>query len=86
MLARAFQKSRSRFCLVSFSSDWLFPTAESRSIVHALNASGASVSFVEIDTDKGHDAFLLDVPELLATTSGFLEAAARARGIDGDQQ
>jgi homoserine O-acetyltransferase len=86
VLARAFQKSRSRFCLVSFSSDWLFPTAESRSIVHALNASGASVSFVEIDTDKGHDAFLLDVPELLATTSGFLEAAARARGIDGDQQ
>ena len=86
VLARAFQKSRSRFCLVSFSSDWLFPTAESRSIVHALNASGASVSFVEIDTDKGHDAFLLDVPELLATTSGFLEAAARARGIDGDRQ
>jgi homoserine O-acetyltransferase len=86
VLAKAFQKSRSRFCLVSFSSDWLFPTAESRSIVHALNASGASVSFVEIDTDKGHDAFLLDVPELLATTSGFLEAAARARGIDGDQQ
>ena len=71
-------------------SEWMTPAAAGalvpRSIVHALNASGASVSFVEIDTNKGHDAFLLDVPELLATTSGFLEAAARARGIDGDRQ
>jgi len=66
---------------VSFTSDWLFPTSESRAIVHALNAGGASVSFVEIETDKGHDAFLLDVPDLLATTGGFMEAAARARGI-----
>ena len=48
------------------------PTSESRAIVHALNAGGASVSFVEIETDKGHDAFLLDVPEFIATTRGFL--------------
>lgn len=80
-LARAFRGARTRFCVVSFTSDWLFPTAESRAVVHALNAGGASVSFVEIDTDKGHDAFLLDVPELFATTRGFLDAAARARGI-----
>ena len=53
-----------RFCVVSFTSDWLFPTSDSRAIVHALNAGGASVSFVEIETDKGHDAFLLDDPEL----------------------
>jgi homoserine O-acetyltransferase/O-succinyltransferase len=77
----AFTGTRSRFCIVSFTSDWLFPTSESRSIVHALNASGASVSFVEIETDKGHDAFLLDLPELFSTTGGFLEAAARARGL-----
>ena len=81
VLARAFKGSRTRFCVVSFTSDWLFPTSESRAIVHALNAGGASVSFVEIETDKGHDAFLLDVPDLLATTGGFMEAAARARGI-----
>lgn len=81
LLAGAFTKSNIRFCLVSFTSDWLFPTADSRAIVHALNASGASVSFVEIETDKGHDAFLLDVPELFTTTRGFLDAAARARGI-----
>ncbi len=80
-LANAFKDSRARFCVVSFTSDWLFPTAESRAIVHALNASGASVSFVEIDTNKGHDAFLLDVPELLTTTRGFIEAAASARGL-----
>ncbi len=70
-----------RFCVVSFTTDWLFPTSESRAIVHALNAAGARVSFVEIETDKGHDAFLLDEPELFATIRGFLDGAARARGI-----
>jgi homoserine O-acetyltransferase len=81
VLARAFQGSGTRFCLVSFTSDWLFPTADSRATVHALNAAGGSVSFVEIATDRGHDAFLLDVPELFATTGGFIDAAARARGL-----
>ncbi len=81
ILAKAFQGSKTRFCIVSFTSDWLFPTTASRAIVHALNASGASVSFVEIETDKGHDAFLLDLPELFVTTAGFLEGAARARGL-----
>ena len=80
-LARAFKGTRTRFCVVSFTSDWLFPTAESRAVVHALNAGGASVSFVEVETDKGHDAFLLDVPELFNTTQGFLDSAARARGL-----
>ncbi len=81
-LAEAFNGSQTRFCVVSFTSDWLFPTAESRSIIHALNAGGASVSFVEIDSDKGHDAFLLDVPDLFATTGGFINAAAKARGLE----
>ena len=80
-LRSAFHGTRSRVCVVSFTSDWLFPTSESRSIVHALNACGASVSFVEIETEKGHDAFLLDIPELFATTRGFLNAAARVRGL-----
>ena len=81
VLARAFAGSKTRFCIVSFTSDWLFPTRDSRAIVHALNAAGASVSVVEIETDKGHDAFLLDVPELLETTRGFIDSAARARGL-----
>jgi homoserine O-acetyltransferase/O-succinyltransferase len=80
-LAAAFKGSKTRFCVVAFNSDWLYPTSASRAIVHALNAAAASVSFVEIDTDRGHDAFLLNVPEFIATTRGFLEAAARARGI-----
>ncbi|HET6376372.1 MAG TPA: homoserine O-acetyltransferase, partial [Methylocella sp.] len=80
-LAAAFKGAKTRFCVVSFNSDWLYPTQASRAIVHALNASGASVSFVDIETDRGHDAFLLDTPELVATSRGFLESAARARGI-----
>ena len=81
VLARAFKNSETRFCVVSFTSDWLFPTSDSRSTVHALNAAGARVSFAEIETDKGHDAFLLDEPELFAIVRGFLESAGRARGL-----
>jgi homoserine O-acetyltransferase len=81
VLANAFRGTRTRFCVVSFTSDWLFPTPENRTIVHALNAAAANVSFVEIETDRGHDAFLLDEPELFATITGFLSAAARRRGV-----
>ncbi|HEX6118623.1 MAG TPA: homoserine O-acetyltransferase [Dongiaceae bacterium] len=80
-LPRAFKDTRTRFCLISFTSDWLFPTSESRAVVHALNAVAANVSFVEIESDKGHDAFLLDEPELFATLRGFLDGCARHRGL-----
>ena len=65
--------TRTRFCLVSFDTDWLYPTAESRVIVHALNAAGAQASFVELSSPFGHDAFLLDVPELNRVVDGFLK-------------
>src|SRR5258708_2628360 len=81
VLANAFRGSATRFCLMSFTSDWLYPTRESREIVHALNAVAANVSFVEIESDKGHDAFLLEEPELFATIRGFLNAAAEKRGL-----
>jgi len=81
VLANAFQGTRTRFCLVSFTSDWLFPTGESREIVHALNAVAANVSFVELKTKGGHDSFLLYEPELFDTIRGFLNSAARHRGI-----
>ncbi|MDQ3558954.1 MAG: homoserine O-acetyltransferase [Pseudomonadota bacterium] len=81
-LANAFRGTRTRFCVVSFTSDWLFPTAENRTVVHALNAAAANVSFVEIETDRGHDSFLLDEPELYAAITGFLAAAARRRGVE----
>ena len=79
-LPTAFRGTRTRFLLASFSSDWLFPTAESRAIARALNRAGANVSFVEIETDKGHDAFLLDEPDFHRSVAGFLSGcAAHAR-------
>jgi len=80
-LAAAFRGTRTRFCVVSFTSDWLFPTRESRAIVHALNAAAANVSFVEIETDKGHDAFLLDEPEMFKVLQGFVDGCAEHRGL-----
>ena len=71
-LASAFAGSSARFCLVSFDTDWLYPTAESRSVVHALSAAGAPVSFVELSAPFGHDSFLLDVPALDTVIAGFL--------------
>ncbi len=81
VLANAFHGTRTRFCVISFTSDWLYPTSENRMIVHALNAAAANVSFVEIATDKGHDAFLLDEPEFFATLRGFLDGCAERRGL-----
>ncbi len=81
LVANAFKGTPTRFCVISFTSDWLFPTAESRAIVHALNAGGARVSFAEIVTDKGHDAFLLEEPELFDIVRGFLDGAGKARGL-----
>jgi homoserine O-acetyltransferase/O-succinyltransferase len=80
-LAKAFAGVKTRLCVVSFTSDWLFPTSESRALVHALNAVGAPVSFVEIESDKGHDAFLLDEPEFHSVMVGFLDGAARLKGL-----
>ncbi|MFZ4541681.1 MAG: homoserine O-acetyltransferase MetX [Rickettsiales bacterium] len=80
-LSNIFRDTPVRFCVVSFSSDWLFPTAESRVVVRALNAAAANVSFTEVVTDTGHDAFLLDEPAFHATLKGFLDGAAKARGL-----
>lgn len=71
-LAEAFRGCTARFCLVSFDTDWLYPTSESRSIAHALNAAGAPVSFMELSAPFGHDSFLLDVPALDRVIEGFL--------------
>jgi homoserine O-acetyltransferase len=81
VLANAFRGTQTRFCVFSFTSDWLFPTEEARTIVHALNAVAANVSFAEFVSDKGHDAFLLDEPEFGRVLGGFLEGAAEHRGL-----
>jgi len=72
LLADVFAGTKSRYCLVSFDSDWLYPTPESRKIAHALNAAGAAVSFMELSAPFGHDSFLLDVPALDRVVAGFL--------------
>jgi homoserine O-acetyltransferase/O-succinyltransferase len=81
VLAEAFRNTKSRFCIISFTSDWLFPTVENKRIAHALNAVAANVSFVEIETDRGHDAFLLDEPQMFETVRGFLNAVASSQGV-----
>jgi homoserine O-acetyltransferase len=80
-LAGAFRGTGTRFLVASFSSDWLFPTEESRALVRALNAAAANTSFVEIATDKGHDAFLLDEPVFHRALGGFLRGAAERVGV-----
>jgi len=71
-LADAFMATQARFCVVSFDSDWLYPTEQSRRLVHALNAAGRAVSFVELSAPFGHDSFLLEVPALDRVIAGFL--------------
>ena len=72
-LSDAFKKTKAKFFVISFTSDWLYPTQENKEIVIALNAIGANVGFVEIESDKGHDSFLLNVPDFLQTIKNFLE-------------
>ena len=72
-LSNAFKKTKAKFFIISFTSDWLYPTQENKDIVIALNAIGANVGFVEIKSDKGHDSFLLDVPDFLKTLKNFLD-------------
>lgn len=86
VLANAFRGLNTKFCVFSFSSDWHYPPEESRNLVRALNAAGCETSYVSIDTDKGHDAFLLDEPEYQAALRGFIDAAANARGLPDKTQ
>ena len=74
-LSDAFKNSKAKFFVISFTSDWLYPTQENKDIVIALNAIGADVGFVEIESDKGHDSFLLDVPDFLNALKNFLDKA-----------
>jgi homoserine O-acetyltransferase len=72
-LSDAFKLTKAKFFIISFTSDWLYPTQENKDIVIALNSIGADVGFVEIESDKGHDSFLLDVPDFLNALKNFLD-------------
>jgi len=74
-LSDAFKNTKIKFCLISFTSDWLYPTSEIKKILIALNSIGADVGFVEIDTNNGHDSFLVNEPEFLKTVKGFIDSS-----------
>lgn len=81
-LAGAFQNATHvKCCVISFTSDWLYPTLENKHIVHALNASGVPVSFAEIQSPHGHDSFLLELPEMDKMLDGFLKSCALTHGL-----
>ncbi len=81
-LSRAFANSDCQFLLISFSTDWRFPPDRSREIVNQLLRAGKRVSYLEIEADQGHDAFLLPVPRYIDALSAYLGNAHRE--IRGD--
>ena len=70
---KAFSKTWAKFLVISFTSDWLYPTYQSRDMVKAMKKNGLDVSFVEIDAEWGHDAFLIPNDRLSNLIKGFLE-------------
>jgi homoserine O-acetyltransferase len=72
-LADAFRKTSARFLITSYTSDWLFPTAQSQKLVRALLQAQQDVTFVELESSYGHDAFLLEVEQLDNMITPFLE-------------
>ncbi|MFH1241631.1 MAG: homoserine O-acetyltransferase, partial [Pseudomonadota bacterium] len=69
---KAFSKAKARFLVVSFTSDWLYPTYQSKAMVQAIKKNGLDVSFCEIEAEWGHDAFLLSSERLSSLIRGFL--------------
>ena len=79
-LEEALAPAQCRFLVASFNSDWRFPPERSREIVNALVARGTDVSYGEIETDKGHDAFLLHIPEYMRLFSAYMGRVAEEVG------
>ena len=75
-LVKAFSRCKAKFLVVSYTSDWLYPTYQSKEMVTAMKKNNLDVSFCEIDAQWGHDAFLLPNPKLDHLMSGFLRSAA----------
>jgi len=69
----AFSKTKTKYLVISFTSDWLYPTYQSKAMVKAMKKNGLDVSFCEIEADWGHDAFLISNERLTALIRGFLE-------------
>lgn len=79
-LVKAFAPATARFLVVSFTSDWRFPPERSRDIVDALVDAGKQVAYAEVESNHGHDAFLLTKPHYVDTVKAFLERAVEGTG------
>jgi homoserine O-acetyltransferase len=79
-LVNAFARAQCRFLVISFSSDWLYPTYQSRDMVQAMKKNGLDVSFCEVEAQWGHDAFLIPNPRLTKLLKGFLSNGSTALG------
>jgi len=77
-LEQAFAGVKTKFLVISFSSDWLFPSYQSKEIVSALRKVNGQVIYTEIQTDYGHDAFLLESEQLARLISNFLGHGANS--------
>lgn len=82
-LSRAFVDSECKFLVVSFSSDWRFSPERSREIVQVLLKARKEVSYLEVQADEGHDAFLLPIPRYLAALRGYMNRVADECGEAG---
>ena len=78
-LVAAYGKARAKFLVISFGSDWRFSPARSREIVHALVDAGRDVSYAEIDSELGHDDFLMPIPQYHAVLRSYLLRVAQER-------
>ncbi|MFO7760863.1 MAG: homoserine O-acetyltransferase [Desulfobia sp.] len=76
---KAFSRAKAKFLVISFTSDWLYPTYQSKSIVKAMKKNGLDVSFLEIKADCGHDAFLIPNDKLINLIRGFLKQVANEK-------
>jgi homoserine O-acetyltransferase/O-succinyltransferase len=77
---KAFSRARAKFLVVSFTSDWLYPTYQSKAMVQAMKKCGLDVSFCEIEAEWGHDAFLLPNVRLTSLIKGFLARVTKETG------
>ena len=84
-LVRAFSKTRAKFLVASFTSDWLYPTYQSRELVQAMKKNGLDVSFCELESKWGHDAFLLPNERLNLMIRAFLERISNEQRTEKSQ-
>jgi homoserine O-acetyltransferase len=80
-LAECLKQAQCKYLVVSFSTDWRFSPKRSEEIVNALMEADKDVSYVEVESDKGHDAFLLPIPRYMQVFDAFMQRVANNQGL-----